>query len=256
MNLQITKNYEMFELTLFNRNVTKTKKLEESMKNHGYINAYPLHCIKEKGKLKIKSGHHRFTVAQMLDLPVAYVVCDDTATIHELEDSTIKWELKDYLDSFVRMGKVDYITVKEYSERTGIPVGQCLSIFSGESGGVHSNWSMRFKKGEFVISKKNYAEKLAEILNIMRQCGISFSHERSMVVAISRILKAGHADFIRLKNKISLFTFMITKCATVDQYMDVIEAVYNRKVGVKTPLKMLTEQSIKDASVINKHKQL
>jgi hypothetical protein len=253
INIQTTKNYDLFELCAFNRDVTKTKTLESSMVEHGWIEAYPMHVIKEKGKLKIKAGHHRFTVAQKLGIPVIYVVCNDTASIHQLEDAGPgKWSLSDYLNSFVRIGKVDYIVIKEFTERTGISLSLCISMFAGEctSG---SNFNTRFKAGTFAISENAYAEKVADIINILKHCGVAFAGDRSMVVAISRIVKAGHADLKRLKNKIASHTHMIEKCANVDQYMDILEAVYNRNIkGAKTPLAMQTNQTIKETAAVVK----
>ena len=132
MSIPTTTNYEMFQLLDFNRDVSKTRKLEASMKRHGYINAYPLHVVKENGKLRIKGGHHRFFVASKLGLPVAYVVCEDNASIHELEAATTRWSLDDYLTSYVRMGDADYIAIQKYQQRTGIATGLCVSMLGGE----------------------------------------------------------------------------------------------------------------------------
>lgn len=65
-----TKDYSRFELCQFNRSVAKTKNLRDSMKEHGFIPAYPIHCTLKGGKLQIKAGHHRFEVAQELGLAV------------------------------------------------------------------------------------------------------------------------------------------------------------------------------------------
>ena len=41
------------------------------------------------GKAKIKAGHHRFTVARRIGIPVKYVICDELSevTIQELEEA-------------------------------------------------------------------------------------------------------------------------------------------------------------------------
>ena len=65
--LAVTNNSGKFELCSFNRDLDKTQRIEESMKKHGYIPAYPIHCVKNgTGKFKIKAGHHRFYVARKL----------------------------------------------------------------------------------------------------------------------------------------------------------------------------------------------
>ena len=99
-------NYSRFELTPFNRDVKKTKHLESLMRREGWIDAYPAHVIRNgDGRLLIKAGHHRFVVAQRLGIPIKYVECKDTTTIHELEKATIRWSIQDYLDSYVKEGR-------------------------------------------------------------------------------------------------------------------------------------------------------
>lgn len=126
-SLQSTQEYGRFELCQFNRNVTKTKNLERSMKRHGFIPAYPIHCDKRSnGSLLIKAGHHRFEVAQRLGIPLYYVVSDDDATIHELETSTNGWTSTDYMESFIKCGKPSYQELKDYHIRTQIPLSVCI----------------------------------------------------------------------------------------------------------------------------------
>jgi hypothetical protein len=245
-----TTNYSLFSLTDFNRDVSKTKKLEASMKKHGFIEAYPLHVVKESGKLKIKGGHHRFTVAANLGLPIPYVICSDTSSIHELEDATIKWSMEDYLVSFVRLGDPDYIAVKKFNERTNIPLAMCVSMLAGETASSN-NHRARFKNGEFSISKntKN-AEDVADIVGELKKCGVTWGASALCVGTLSRIVSAGHADIVRLKARIKANAGSIQKKANHDQFMEMWEDIYNKNSKSKrVPLAFLTDETMKERSL-------
>jgi hypothetical protein len=111
-------------MTDFNRDVLRTKRLEKSMLKHGWIDACPLHVIRNgNGKFKVKQGHHRFEAAKNIGIPVKYVECDDDATIFELEASTKRWTVKDYLIAFCRTGNKEYIGIKDYCDESGINPG-------------------------------------------------------------------------------------------------------------------------------------
>lgn len=101
-----TNNYDKFELLDFNRDIGNTKQLEESMIKFGFLAAHPIHCVKSGSrKLKIKAGHHRFYVARKLGLLIPYVVCNDQASIFDLEGPTRRWSLNDFLTAHIREGK-------------------------------------------------------------------------------------------------------------------------------------------------------
>jgi len=250
MNLLNTTNYKMFQLLEFNRSVTKTQKLEQSMMKYGFIPAYPLHVVKCGRWLKIKAGHHRFTVARKLGLPIYYVICDDDASIHELESATVSWSMQDYLDSFVRCGNPNYIAIQEYHERTGIALGLCASMLFGQSANS-GNCNQSFKTGEYKVKDTTHAERVEDLVSLLKTCGIAWASDRALVISLSQIVLAKIIDIGRLKNKIRAHCFLIRKYATAEQYLDMWEDVYNRQhKGEKTPLTILVKQEAKKRSAV------
>jgi len=256
MSICTTKKYEMFQLLNFNRDVRKTRKLEESMKKHGFIHAYPLHVVKDGDKLMIKGGHHRFTVAVKLGLPVAYVVCQDKASIHELEGATVQWSLTDYMTSFVRLGYPDYMQVQRYCELTKIGVGQAASMLAGELAS-NNNYNETFKAGKYKVKRTDYAEMVAEIVIAIKSYGIEWAHDRLVVNSLSRIISGGHANVARLKNKIKLNTSLVKKQPSLQGYMELWEKIYNRREQHdKIPLAFLTNETIAKRQICLKHEEL
>lgn len=255
MKVMETMNYDKFELLPFNRPVMRTEKLKKSMQRHGWIDAYPMHCIRnhKNGKLKIKAGHHRFTVARGLGIPVKYIVCNDDATIHELEQSTTKWTAKDYLLSHLREGKNPaYETVNQYHKKTGISVALCVAMLGGETAGSH-NKDFAFKEGTYRLGDPEHAQDVADIvLFCKKQCKISWSTNSHFVTALSKIMRVDEFDPQQFKRKVKIFKSLMEKQRTIDDYLRLIESIYNRQSQDKIPLVFFATLAGKKRNPINR----
>lgn len=251
--LQSTKDYTKFELCQFNRNVEKTRHLKESMKSHGFIPAYPIHCVKlPSGRLQIKAGHHRFEVAQELGIAVYFVVSNDAATIHELEKATTTWKQKDYMVSFAKCGMHDYAKVKEFHERTGISLGVCISMLAGESGGSH-NKTEDFKNGTFKVTKEGlkHAEQVASVVMFCGDVGIK-SRDVIFVQALSRCMFVPQFSAETFKKRCEVNAAMFHPCRSVAEQTELFESVYNRAAlaANRLPLAFLTNQVMATRSAV------
>jgi hypothetical protein len=257
--LQATKDYAKFELCQFNRSVEKTKHLRESMLKHGYIPAYPIHCVRSSsGKLQIKAGHHRFEVAQELGIAVFYVVSNDAATIHELETATTAWKPKDYLVSFVRCGMEDYAKVADFHERTGISLGICISMLGGESAGS-CNKIRVFKSGAFKVTSEGlkHAESVGEVVRFCSDIGIR-SHDFIFVQTLSRCLFVPQFSVEVFKRRAEANKSMFKPCRSIAEQTDLFEAIYNRAATAvnRLPLTFLANQAMISRSVALKKSEL
>lgn len=250
--LQTTKDYSKFELCQFNRSVTKKKHLLASMKEHGFIPAYPIHCTRTAGKmLQIKAGHHRFECAQELGIPVYFVVSDDDATIHELEKATNKWRMADYLESHMRCGNAAYRRLYEYHSETGISLNMCVSMLGGESA-TSGNLIQRFKDGTFVIRGEEHA---SQVRDVVLHCGaIGADIDQKFVAAVSRCLRVPEFSVAIFKTRAANNASMFRKCRTLDEQMQLFEEIYNFKATAKTrlPLCFLADQTMKARSVVSR----
>jgi hypothetical protein len=257
--LHSTKDYTKFELCQFNRNVEKTKHLRDSMKKHGYIPAYPIHCVKAaSGKLQIKAGHHRFEVAQELGIAVYYVVSNDDATIHELEKSTIQWSQKDFMQSFVRCGNTHYIRLQEFHERTGMPLGICIAMLSGRTASSRSKVG-KFKYGEFVIDEQGaaHAEQVAAIVRFCGDAGIK-ANDSIFIQAVSRCLCVSQFSAETFKKRCESNVSMIRPCRTLDEQTELFELIYNRNATAanRLPLAFLANQAMATRNAVPRKNDL
>lgn len=245
-------NYRMFELLAINRDVSRINTLMESMKNHGWINSKPMSVIQNgNGKLIIKDGHHRFEVAQRLGIPVKYVIDTDSSTIYELDKSTNKWSLKDCLTSYCRAGKIEYLKLKTYCDETGIGLGNAASMLTGQSAGS-GNYQQLFRTGNYKTNpKSNHAEVVKDLVLCCKKHGIKFYNTDLLVQAFSKIAWVDQFSAEHMKNKIKNFAPLIEKKANLDQYLVMLEDIYNRKCQSKIPLKYFAMEKAKERSAIS-----
>lgn len=242
-------NYGRFELTEFNRNVKKTRHLEASMQKHGWIDAYPAHVIRNgNNRLLIKAGHHRYQVAMKLGIPIKYIECQDEATIHELEKASNKWSTQDFLDSFARAGKPAYLTVRDYQERTGIPLAACIALLAGYSAGTGCA-NKKFKDGTYRVGNLSHSRVVESIISQARVSGYPYWNNTSFVNAVSKVCWAEGFSSEVMKDKIKTFVHFMKKQASGEEYLEMLESIYNRQSHEKIPLKFLAEMAAKKRNV-------
>lgn len=244
-SLRQTTNYDLFELHPFNREVSKTKALEASMKKNGWIGAYPMHCITNgNGKFKIVGGHHRFTVARKLGIPVKYVVCENkNVTIHELERATRGWSMVDYLTSYCALDKEQYLAVRTYHEQTGINVSQCVSLIAGESANSH-NHHEKFKLGTYKTGNISHAMDVARVVLKIKSLGFKLATSMMFVGAISKVLYIEKFNIDAFIKRASANSTMFKRQSSVKDYLAMIETIYNYKnQKAKLPIVFLAQQA-------------
>lgn len=240
-------NYDNFELCTFNRDLRKIVRLKKTMGKHGWIDAYPCHVIQNgSGKFKIKAGHHRFEVAKQLGIPIKFVVCNDTATIHELEQSTTPWSVEDYLLSYCKTNKPDYQRVLNFHMETGMSISATINMFRGKIAAGGGGEAEDFKDGLFKIKVPNQSREIYDYLMLCKSLGIECYKSHHFVNAISRIMFIKEIDFNVMKKKTKQYKMLFEKKLNLDQFLDMLEDIYNRQAQKKVPLKFLAYQIAKD----------
>lgn len=230
-----TKNYDKFELHEFNRSIHSIERLQESMKTHGWIDAYPMHVVENgNSKLKIKSGHHRFEAARSLKIPVKYIVCEDDSTIHELERTTTSWSMKDYLESFCRIGVPSYLKLNEFYRKYQIPLRTSITLMmSGKAVEVGGYQTDIFKSGKFDVGNPSHAYTIGEIVIRLDDLGIDFCRNSRFVIALSNVLHVDGVSSDELLKKITNHIYAMSRQPDVEGYVNMLEKVYNRQRGKK-----------------------
>lgn len=220
-----------------NENSTGFKGLLSEMKEHGWLSAYPMHCVRAPGgKLKIKGGHHRFRAAQILGIPVKYVVENDNIPIHKLEVvGGGKWQNTSFLYSHARQGIDEYIELQTYIETTGISLPLAASMFFGDTAGS-GNWGKdgKFQMGTFKFKDIKHPYVVGNIVIHLKELGILYSHEQCFTIALSKVVRIPAFSPERFKKKAGQAVHLFEKKRTVQDYLILIEEVYNYKMVAKS----------------------
>lgn len=244
-----TYNYNKFVLAAFNRSVEKTKRLEASMRKDGFWDDEPILVKRANGKLEIVRGQHRFCVARSLGLSIKYLETTREVNIAAEENIRRPWSLKDYLFSYCQMRKEAYLKVKEYHEETGIPLTACISMLAGDSAGSH-NQNTRFKDGTYTLGSLSHSRVVASIIKQAHISGFPDWNNNLFVQALSKIVWAeGFASEV-MKDKIKTFCHFMKKQPSKQDYIEMLDSIYNRQSHTKIPLAFLAEEAAKKRNAI------
>lgn len=244
-----TKNYKLFVLHEFNRIVDeskpKFKDLLRLLAANGWVDAYPMYVVQNgDGRLKIKDGHNRFVAAKKLGLPVKYVIAPDVLSMADINRGTNWWKLNDYMTGNVQRGKKDYQLVKDYHEKTGIGLMNCIAILGGQTAGTTSK-NEAFKEGRFTLGNLSNAQAIADIVACLQHNGVDYATNSNFVKAISMVVWVNGFSVNELKKKISRHRALITRQPTRDTYLKMLEEVYNRQRKDKIPLEFMAKEAAK-----------
>jgi hypothetical protein len=199
----------------------------------------------------VKAGHHRLEAAKRLNIAVCYVVTTDSATIDELERASKSWKLIDYVKSFARQGSSDYLTILDWQEKSGIALMQVVSMLAGEQASS-GNQLGKVKSGTFVVKDEFQIRKVAAIVNSIRKEGIKWSCDTLFVAALSQCVFLPEFDHIKCIDKAISNRHALMKQGSKDQYLDMIESIYNSHRKDRIPLAFLAKEAAKKRSVVVK----
>lgn len=232
IKVQSTTDYSKFKLMKGNRPVRNrvTKLIREIKERKNMLAQFPILCQKNNdGRLYVADGQHRLEAAKALKLPVFYTVSDhitieDVAHANSLQKA---WNIKDYLASWIARGNKHYAFLKDFCERYSIPLTVAFELLG--SGGSGGNALARFRKGAFVTQGVAFAERVGAMLLAIKPV-VPFYAERSFVIALSRVMRLKQFDAHRFLQKLEYQSTKMVQCANWEQYVSLIEEVYNFKV--------------------------
>jgi len=242
--LYSTKDYELFVPCEYNRDVKKTKLLEKSMRKYGFDDGLPIRCRPmADGRLAVTHGHHRLHVAQSLQLPVWFIVASRDIPMFESEASSHQWNVSDYAVARERAGERDASEALQFHRETGISLQQSISLVGGECAGS-SNKAVQLKMGTYKAKDNKHAREVKEVVVFLKNIGCSFATKSYFVNAISKCLMLDEFDIGTFLHKCRTHQNIMEDRRNVDDFLDLIELVYNRQTPKKNmvPVAFLAKQ--------------
>ena len=231
--LQVTRNYDVFEMHELNRPLHEDPRLLASMQKTGFMPSSPIQCIRNgHGTLKVIRGHHRLTYAKRLGLPVWYVVDDSKADIFDLEGGRQAWTGADFLLARAAGGNNDCARLHEFQKKHGLTLAVAASLMGGQSAGSNNHLRM-VKEGTFRVSSDlSHAHAVASLVDYCRAHGVAFAGAAAFVSALSMCLRVPDFDQSLFRHRVKLHGFVMRVRSTQADYLKELDALYN--YGAKT----------------------
>lgn len=233
-----TREYNKFKIIKGNRPVDEVhvRNLMKSMKNKDLF--IP---IAVNSKMEVLDGQHRLEARKRLALAVPYYWAgDDTglADVQALNASQKGWTNKDFCESYIALGKKDYEIYKWFIDTYKLPHVESVMLLFGqlESRSCGIGAKALFQSGSFVVKDLSGAKRFAEMLTEVQPY---FEHwrQRNFVRAVFLLLKKKNFDWRVFMRKVEMNPTLMQVCMTTEQYIDLIEKIYNYKAVNKISLK-------------------
>lgn len=226
--LQVTRNYDLFEMHELNRPLHDDPRLLASMQKTGFMPSSPIQCVRNgHGKLKVVRGHHRLTYAERLGLPVWFVVDDSKVDIFDLEGGRQAWTGSDFLRARAAGGNADCERLVDFQKKHGLTLAVAASLLGGQSAGSNNHLRM-VKEGTFRVSSDlSHAYQVAALVDYCRASGVSFAGKAAFVSALSMCLRVPAFDQALFRHRVKLHGFVMRPRSTTHDYLKEIDALYN-----------------------------
>lgn len=214
-----------------NKNLLHLNRLRKSMEEN-----YLFTVIIVNENYEIIDGQHRFEIIQELGLPLHYIICDGygLSEVHVLNQNSKNWQADDYLQGYCDLNYPQYIAFKNFCKKHNLNTSSGMLLLNN---GNRSKGAIEvFNSGKFVISDINNAGKIAYMLNHIKPMYKGYSRN-SFICAILKLSKNPNFEIIEFITKLKLQPAALFDCVNVDQYIAIIEDIYNYRRREKINLR-------------------
>ena len=233
-----TNDYEMFSFKDGNRPIRKThlKNITDSIATRQI--AVPI-VVDEN--FEICDGQNRFLACKNLKKPVYYIVIDGLTLedVQRLNANTKTWSPDDFLESFCKQGFTEYLKFKRFKNKYEFGHSECLVILGGwKAKKKGKNINQSFKEGDLrIIDYADACEVSDKIVKVKKY--FDGYKLKCFIHAMLRLFRESSEtgyDHIKFLDKLSRQTEKMTKQANTENYLTLIESIYNHGSKVKVRL--------------------
>ena len=227
MEIKSTTDYSLFKALKGNRVVNQkhVQKLINSMRKKMHHSP-----IQVNEKMEIIDGQHRLEARKAIGAPIEYYISKgaDISTVQDLNTNSEDWKIDDYLHSYISKGIKDYIIYKQFLDSYKFNHKITMYLLTNNAGGCSED----FNSGNFKIKDIEKAAEIASKLNIVGGYYDGYKR-RTFCYAFVRCLNNSKFSFEEFIAKLAYQRSKIYDCAKVEQYLEIIEEIYNYKRSAK-----------------------
>lgn len=213
-----------------NKNLLHINRLKKSMAQN-----YLFTVIIVNEKYEIIDGQHRFDVIQELKLPLNYIICKGYGLneVHILNANSKTWNSDDYLEGYCNLGYEDYLIYKEFKNKYQFGHNECMRLLTGH---LHGSSVKEFHEGKLKINNYKEAKKYADLILLIKPYFSEYKR-RSFINAMITLFKNDNFEFSEFLQKLKIQPTALNVCNDVEQYITLIEEIYNYKRRIKVNLR-------------------
>lgn len=232
-----TKDYSIFKFRKDNRPIipNHVKKLAKRMSEKGWLSTS---VVTINGNGDIIDGQNRVTAAMSVGCPVRYKVDRGAGSDEMTEMNTLQknWSPFDHLHKFVAKGNTNYITFSNFAK--DYPMFRYTEIAMFLNNSCSSVKRDTFESGEYIAKSDKKGRDWANNVLQLKPYFEKYYNKSIFVRAIIKIL-SNKKEFIfdEFMHKVKLRPTKLQPCGTVEQYIQMIEDIYNYKRGEKVNLR-------------------
>lgn len=233
-----TTNYDRFRLDPSNRYIRQkhVDELAAAISEKNLLREYP---IVVDSSYTVLDGQHRLSAARKLGVPIYYIVSKN-AEITDIASTTAmvaSWSKKDYFDYWCKMGKKDYLALRDFMNDYPFLSLWMAQRLTGSIG--NSKTKDCFQDGGFRMEAEPFARKVAQYLSDFSRHTKLYTTQ-AFIMAISNLADNPNYDHKRMMRKMEYLSTKLVKCPDAASYISVLNGIYNYKDRNVTELKSLS----------------
>jgi hypothetical protein len=245
MKIEKTTNYAQFTAHANQQPMSAghVKRLMQSMKKNGFVEAKPIHCYRDGKRLIVIDGHHRLAAASTLGIPVAYVVGtkDESGFIADSNFAVRKWSIESFVRLFASKGNPDYVTILKYSDM-GIGISFAACLLSGELT-LSGNQTQKVMAGTWKLKTESTIRQIVDCANQLKHIAPAIWNSKTLH-ALAILVNLPKFDVATFIARVDANPRAIVKVATREQAIEMIDEIYNFRARNKVDLVFSANQYV------------
>lgn len=231
-----TKDYNKFNFHPNNREIEDphVKQLVVSMREKGWLKESNM-VVNEK--MTIIDGQHRLMAAMIVGIPVKYKVSVGAgiSEIRELNKNQKNWTKLNHLEGFVKDKNPHYVMLDNFMKMfPSFRLTECLMMCKNGFTDVSKS---DFENGRFIVKDMNLARTWGHNIMKLKPYFPNGYNKSIFVRSLIKCLTKPGFVFDEFLHKVKIRPGSIHLCGTVDQYVEMIESIYNYKRTDKVNLR-------------------
>tara|TARA_Y100001970_G_scaffold291218_1_gene427546 strand:- start:166 stop:957 length:792 start_codon:yes stop_codon:yes gene_type:complete len=237
--IHTTSEYKMFSFKLGNRDVDNKHVLNLAVHIEEKDLEIPI-IVNEK--MEVCDGQHRLKACELANKPVKYIIkagleLDD---IRKLNSTSKKWEMRDYMLSFVKLGNKEYEILKWFHETYKFSITISMVMLNGK-GWTSSADHQEFKQGFFKVKDLEQAKLVAERLIYVSDY-FEYYRKNSFIMAMIYVLFDPAFDWEIFKARLKNFSSKLKNQGSREDFILNIERLYNHHTSADKRIRLRTHQ--------------